>query len=261
MLLKDLPTFSHLGKLTSACHSHQWCWINHGLYSGQYSDLPSPRPTRFEGCGFPAPTSVSTVPSSRIKCQFMVSLWYGCENWTTQKAEHWRIDAFELWCWKRLLRVPWTAKRIQPVHSKGNQSWIFIGRTDAEAETPILLATWCEELTHLKRPWCWERLKAGGEGDNRGWDGWMASPIQWTWVWVSSANWWWTERPGTLESMGLQRVPQDWMTELTDLVRSLFYWLPEEMTVTFSNLHLNSQSIAPVLAIQHLRQEHFPSDF
>ena len=116
MLLKDLPTFYHLGKLTSACHSHQSCWINPGLYSGQYSGLPSPRLTRFEGCGFLAPTSVSTVPSSRIKSQSMVSLWYvslwyGCESWTTKKAERWRIDAFELWCCRRLLRVPWTARR------------------------------------------------------------------------------------------------------------------------------------------------------
>ena len=64
------------------------------------------------------------------------------------------------------------------------------------------LATWCEELTHWKRPWCWERLRAGGEGDNRGWDGWMASPTQRTWVWASSRSWWWTGRPGVLQSMG-----------------------------------------------------------
>ena len=76
------------------------------------------------------------------------------------------------------------------------------------------LATWCEELTHLKRPWCWKRLRAGGEGDDRGWDGWMASPIQWTWVWVNSRSWWWTERPGVLQSMGLQRIRHDWATEL-----------------------------------------------
>ena len=93
-----------------------------------------------------------------------------------------------------------------------NQSWIFIRRTDAEAETPHL-ATWCEELTHLKRPWCWERLKAE-EGDNRGWDGWMASPTQWTWVWINSESWWWTGRPGVLQSMGSQRVRHDWVTEL-----------------------------------------------
>ena len=76
------------------------------------------------------------------------------------------------------------------------------------------LATWCRELTHWKRPWYWERLKARGEGDNRGWDGWMASPTQWTWVWARSGSWWWTGRPGVLQSMALQRVGHDWATEL-----------------------------------------------
>ena len=76
------------------------------------------------------------------------------------------------------------------------------------------LATWCEELTHLKRPWCWGRLRAGEEGDNRGWDGWMASPTQWTWVCVNCGSWWWTGRPGVLQSTGLQRVGHDWATEL-----------------------------------------------
>ena len=71
-----------------------------------------------------------------------------------------------------------------------------------------------EELTHLKRPWCWKRLRTGGEGDDRGWDGWMASPTQWTWVWVDSGNWWWTGRPGVLRFMGSQRVRCDWATEL-----------------------------------------------
>ena len=101
-----------------------------------------------------------------------------------------------------------------PVDPKGNQPWIFTGRTDAEAETPILLATWCEQLTHLKRPWCWERLNAGGEGDNRGWNGWMASPTQWAWAWVNSRSWWRTGRPGMLQSMGSQRVGYNWVTEL-----------------------------------------------
>ena len=77
-----------------------------------------------------------------------------------------------------------------------------------------ILAIWCEKLTHLKRPWCWERLKAGGEGDDRGWDGWMASPTQWTWVWVNCRSWWWTGRPGVLRSMGSQRVGHNWVTEL-----------------------------------------------
>ena len=76
------------------------------------------------------------------------------------------------------------------------------------------LATWCKELTHLKRPWCWERLKAEGEGDNRGWDGWMVSLTQWRWVWVDSGSWWWTGRPGMLWSMGSRRVGHDWATEL-----------------------------------------------
>ena len=76
------------------------------------------------------------------------------------------------------------------------------------------MATWCKELTHLKRPWCWERLRAGGEGDDRGWDGWMASPTQWTWVWVNSRNWCWTGRPGVLLFMGSQRVRHYWANEL-----------------------------------------------
>ena len=86
------------------------------------------------------------------------------------------------------------------------------------------LATWCEELTHLKRSWCWERLRAGGEGDDREWDGWMASPTWWTWVWVDSGSWWWTGRPGMLWFMGLQKVGHDWVTELNwaELILSVF---------------------------------------
>ena len=83
------------------------------------------------------------------------------------------------------------------------------------------LATWCEELTHLKRPRCWERLKAE-KGDDRGWDGWMASPTRWTWVWVNSGSWWWTGRPGVLQFLGLQRVRHDWATELNWIIPNLF---------------------------------------
>ena len=99
---------------------------------------------------------------------------------------------------------------------KGDESWVFIGRTDVEAETLILWPPilWCKELTHCERPWCWEILRAGGEGDDRGWDGWMASPTPWTWVWLNSRSWWWTGRPGVLWFMGLQRVGHDWLTEL-----------------------------------------------
>ena len=137
------------------------------------------------------------------------------ESAAIKKAECQRIDAFELWCWRRLLRVPWTTRRsnqsilkeIGPgVHWK-DWCWSWNSNT---------LATWCKELTHLKRPWCWERSRAGGEGDNRGWDGWMSSPTQWTSVWVNSGSWWWTGRPGVLQFMGSQRVTTEWLnwTEL-----------------------------------------------
>ena len=91
---------------------------------------------------------------------------------------------------------------------------MFIGRIfDFWSWNSSTLAIWCKELTHLKRPWCWERLKAGGEGDDRGWDGWMASLTQWTWVWVDSGSWWWTGRPGVLQFMS-SWVRHDWVTEL-----------------------------------------------
>ena len=134
---------------------------------------------------------------------------YGSESWTLKKAECQRIDAFELWCW----RVPWTAmgsnwsilKEISPGCSLVDWCWSWNSST---------LATSCKELTHWKRFWCWERLGAGGEGDDRGWDGWMASLTRWTWVWVNSGSWWWTGRPGVLQFTGSQRVGHDWATEL-----------------------------------------------
>ena len=138
---------------------------------------------------------------------------YGCESWTVKKAEHQKIVAFELWCWRSLLRVPWTARRSNQsilkeislsVHWK---DWCWSWNSDT-------LATRCKELAHLKGPWCWEGLKAGGERVDRGWDVWMASPTQWTWVWVSSGSWWWTGRPGMLQSMGMQRVGHDWANQL-----------------------------------------------
>ena len=137
---------------------------------------------------------------------------YGRESWTIKKAEWLRINALELWCWRRLLRLPWTARRsnqsilkeISPIHWK---DWCWSWNSNA-------LATWCEELTHWKRPWCWERLKAGVEGDDKGWEGWMASPTRWTWVWASCGSWWWTGKPGVLQSMGSQRVGHNWVSEL-----------------------------------------------
>ena len=98
-----------------------------------------------------------------------------------------------------------------------NHCWIFLGvhwKDWCWSWNSNTLATWCKELTHSKRPWYWERLRAGGEGDDRGWDGWMASPTQWTRVWVNSGSCWWTGRPGVLQFMGSQRVRHDWATEL-----------------------------------------------
>ena len=113
---------------------------------------------------------------------------YGCESWTIKKAECWRTDAFELWCWTKTLESPLDSKEIKPVSPKENQPWMLIGRTDAKAKTPNSLATWCKEPTHWKRPWCWARLKAKGEGASRGWDDQIASPTQWTWIWASSGR-------------------------------------------------------------------------
>ena len=136
---------------------------------------------------------------------------YGCESWTIKKAECQRIDAFELWCW-RLLRVPWTARRSSQFWRKSVlnihwKDWWWSWNSNT-------LATWCEELTRLKRHWFGKRLTAGGEGDDRGWDSWMASLTQWAWVWVNSGSWWWTGKADILQSMGLQRVGHDWPTEL-----------------------------------------------
>ena len=150
-----------------------------------------------------------------VKVMLFPVVTYRCEFWTVKKAEHQRIDAFKLWCQRRLLRVPWTAVRSNQSILKENQSCIFIGRL-CWSFNSNRLATWCEELTHWKIPWWWERLKAGGEGDDRGWDGCMASPTQWTWVWASSGTWWWVGKTGMLQPMGLQKVKHDWVTELTD---------------------------------------------
>ena len=134
-------------------------------------------------------------------------------NLTIKKAEHWRIDAFELWYWRRLLRIAWTARR-------SNQSILKEINSEYSLEALILnwnsntLVTRCKELINWKSPWCWVRLRAGGEGGDRGWDGWMASPTQWTWVWASSGRWWRAGKPGVLQSMGSQSWTRliDWIT-------------------------------------------------
>jgi len=148
-----------------------------------------------------------------VKAMVFPVVMYGCESWTVKKAECRRIDAFELWCWRRLLRVPWTARRSKQSILKEISPGISLEGLMLKLKLQYL-ATSCEELTHWKRLWCWEGLGAGGEGDDRGWDGWMASLTWWTWVWVNSGSWWWTGRPGVLRFMGWQRVGHDWGTEL-----------------------------------------------
>ena len=151
-------------------------------------------------------TSVTKV--CMAKAMVFPVVMYGSQSWTIGKAEHWTTDAFKLCGWRRLLNVPWTARRSNQlrkltlnIHWK---DWCWSWNSN-------ILATWCEELTHLKRPWCWERLNVWGEGDDRGWDGWMALLTQWTWAWVKPGSWWWTGKPGMLQSMGSHRVRHDWL--------------------------------------------------
>ena len=156
---------------------------------------------------------------------------YGCENWTINKGECRRTDASELWCWRRLLIVPWIARRssqsilkeISPEYSlEGLMPKLklqYIGHLMQRADS-------------FEKTWCWERLKVGGEGDNRGWDSWMASLTRWTWVWINSRSWWWTGRPGVLQSMGSQRVRYNW-TEL-------FFILSEVLSPLFSSSILST---------------------
>ena len=146
-----------------------------------------------------------------VKAMVFPVVMYGCESWTIKKAERRRIDAFELWCWRRLLGVPWTA-------SRSNQSILKEISPEYSLEGLMLklklqyLATWCKKLTH------WKRRDAGNDWRREEkWTtgvGWMASPTQWTWVWVSSGSWWWTGKPSVVQSTGSQRVGYYWVTEL-----------------------------------------------
>jgi len=139
----------------------------------------------------------------------------------------WELDHKESWAWKnwcfwtvvleRTLESPLDSKEIQPVHPKGNQSWIFIGRTDAEAETPILWPPDVKNWFTGKGPDAGK--DKAGEGDDRGWDGWMASSTQWTWVWVNSRSWWWTGSPGVLQSMGVTKS-RIWLSDWTEMKES-----------------------------------------
>ena len=148
-----------------------------------------------------------------VKAMVFSVVTYGCETWTIKKGEHWRIDAFELWCWRRLLRAPLTARKSnQSILKEINPEYSFEG---------LLLKLKFQYFAHLMRRTdslekilMWERLKPGGEGNDRGWDGWMTSLTRWTWVWARSTSWCWTGKPGVLHSMELLRVKHNWYTEL-----------------------------------------------
>ena len=154
-----------------------------------------------------------------VKAMVFAVVMYGCESWTMKEVGLWRkLNTKELMLlncgvgkdsWESLWlqgdsTSPFWRRSVQGVHWR---DWCWSWNSNP-------LVTWCEELTHLKRPWCWERLRAEGEGDDRGWDGWMVSLTQWTWVWVDSGSWWWTGRPGLLRFIGSWRVGHNWATEL-----------------------------------------------
>ena len=149
-----------------------------------------------------------------VKAMVFPVVMYGCESWTMKKAERWRIDAFELCCWRRLLRVPWNARRpTQSILKEISPEYSF-GRTDAEAETPVLWLPDAKSWLIGKDPdagkhWGQEE-KGMTEDEMAGWHHWL----KWTWVWVNSWSWWRTGRPRVLRFMGSQRVGHDWATEL-----------------------------------------------
>ena len=137
----------------------------------------------------------------------------GCESWTIKKAECWRIDAFELWCWRRLLRVPWTARRSNQSILKEISPGLSLEGLMLKLKLQYFgLLMW--RADSLEKTLMLGKIEGRRRRDNRGWDGWMASPTQRTWVWVNSRTCWWTGRLGVLQSMGSPRVRHDWATEL-----------------------------------------------
>ena len=190
----------------------------------------------FKNRGINLPTKVCLV-----KAMVFPVVMYGCESWTIQNAECQRINTFELWYWRRLLRVLWTARRFNQSILKEivlNIHWMDWSQT----WNSNTLATWCKEQTHWIRLWCWERLKAAGEVDSRGWDGWMASSTQWTWVWASSGSSCWTGKPGVLQSMGSQESDKNEWLKCTELNcnKNATLW-----SCGLQNIHSHYSSILP----------------
>ena len=171
-----------------------------------------------------------------VKAMVFPVVMYVCERWIVKKAEHQRIDAFELWCWRRLLRVPWTARRSnQSILKEINSEYSLEGLTvklKLQYFGHLMLS-----VNSLEKTLMLGKIEGKGEGDNGGWDGWMASLTRWTWVWASSARWWKTGKPDMLQSMGSQRVGYNWVTEQhrTKTKELCSYKLPGKDLGKFSN--------------------------
>ena len=195
-----------------------------------------------------------------------------------------RLDCEESWAPKnwcfwtavleKTLESPLDCKEIQPVHPKGDQSWVYIGRTDAELKLQYFGHLMGRVDSNWKRPWCWKQLAEGGKVDGVGWDGWMASPNRWTWVCVNYGSWWWTGMPGVLRFMGSQSVGHDWATELNctepskglvwmkqifQRIDSIGLLIPHQFSTVPEGAHPLTQShIHGVLRIIHLRWSFMP---
>ena len=137
---------------------------------------------------------------------------YGCESWTIKKSEPQRIWAFKLWCWRGLLKVPWTARRSKQLILREIKPEYSLEGQMLNLKLHYFVHLW-EQLTHWKNPWYWESLRAEGEEGIRGWDGWMASGIQWIWTWANSRRWWGTRKICILQSMWSCRVRYNLATE------------------------------------------------
>ena len=184
---------------------------------------------------------------------------YGCESWTTKKTEHRRIDAFELWCWRRLLRIPWTARR-------SNQSILKI--SPGCSLEGLMLKLKLQYSGHLMRradtlekTLMLGKIEGRRRGDDRGWDGWMASATRWTWVWVNSGSWWWTGRPGMLHSMGSQRVGHNWATALKTNSRSRYSPSPSSYSPFLPPPLLLFQNNVTSFSTEAIKSKRWPHSF
>ena len=155
-----------------------------------------------------------------VKAMVFPVVMYGCESWTIKEAEHWRINAFELWCWRRLLRASWTTRRSNQSILKKTNPGYSLERLMLKLKLQYFghLMWWTDSL---EKPLILGKIEGRRRRDDRGWDGWMTSLTHWPWVWASSGRWWCTGKPGVLQSMGLKCVGHNWATELIDWLRNL----------------------------------------